>query len=328
MTGEGAEIGILTFDFRRGDVDHKLGLRIGHVGVGDDIVGVGDVVLLHALRIRDHEIALLTEALQGARFGEEPVMGDNVGVLEHEGEFLTCFGLELFLHVLQAQCGFDDQFASTFAVGPGVGLGWFGGFKANLSGVVCFGDFGVAGEIGEWLGQSMGGQENVMSCAHSDMNLAGGDDLRDLDEERLAAIELLHAADLERIVAGRVGILHRIFRRAVLRPVFVVPALREARRGIRVLHGLVEAEEHAVVACFKTHRHGFIAAGEAHALEAAVLRCVTAPALHAIHIKMPVLRVEAGALRAGVEVPADFDRRRLPATFDVLPHHEPGATAT
>ena len=37
---------------------------VEHVGVGDDVVAVGDVVLLHALRVGDHEIDLLAELLQ------------------------------------------------------------------------------------------------------------------------------------------------------------------------------------------------------------------------------------------------------------------------
>ena len=76
--------------------------------------------------------------------------------------------------------------------------------------VVRFGDLRVAGEIGEGLGQGVRGHENVVPGAHADVNLAGGDDLRDFEEECFAAIEFLHAANFERVVAGRVGILHGI----------------------------------------------------------------------------------------------------------------------
>jgi hypothetical protein len=166
--------------------------------------------------------------LQGAGFGEEPVVRDDVGVFEDDGEFFAGFGQKLLLDELQAQRGFDDDFASAFAFGPGVGFGGFRCFEADLRGVIRFGDLRVAGEVGEGLRQSMRGEEDVVAGAHAEVNLARGDDLRDFEEERLAAVELLHAADFERIVAGCVGILHRILRRAVLRAVAVVPALREA----------------------------------------------------------------------------------------------------
>lgn len=94
----------------------------------------------------------------------------------------------------------------------------------------------------------MGGEEDVVPGAHAEMNLPVVTICGISRKSVLPPSSFLHAADFERIMSGRVGILYGILGRAIRGAVAVVPALREAGGGIGVLHRLVETEQHAVVA--------------------------------------------------------------------------------
>ena len=83
-----------------------------------------------------------------------------------------------------------------------------------------------------------------------------------------------------------------------------------------------KAQVDAILLRVKFHRHPRRRTGEAHALEAAVLRRVGAPARHARAVKLSVARMEAPRLHARVERAADAQPRALPAAVHLLAHHE------
>ena len=104
------------------EVDGGGGVGVGHVGVEKDVRGIGYVVFGEAVGVGDHEVAEGAEFFEGTGFGEEPVVGDDVGIGEGDGEFFAGLGGELFLDVLETEGGFDGEFATAVVLGPGVGF--------------------------------------------------------------------------------------------------------------------------------------------------------------------------------------------------------------
>jgi hypothetical protein len=105
-----------------GEVDGGGGVGVGHVGVEQDVRGIGHVVFGEAVGVGDHEVAEGTEFFEGTGFGEEPVVGDDVGIGEGKGDFFAGLGGELFLDELETEGGFDGEFATAVVLGPGVGF--------------------------------------------------------------------------------------------------------------------------------------------------------------------------------------------------------------
>ena len=79
-------------------------------------------MLFETFGVSDHEVAESAEFFEGAGFGEEPVVRDDVGIGEGEGDFFAGLGGELFLDVLETEGGFDGEFATAVVLGPWVGF--------------------------------------------------------------------------------------------------------------------------------------------------------------------------------------------------------------
>lgn len=156
------------------------------------------------------------------------------------------------------------------AVGTGVLTG---------AGGVSFRDLRIAGKGGERFAQFVQCQEKIQPRRETQVNLIGGDELRNFDEERTAFLKPVQTADGERIVARRSGVSQGQLGGTVGGAVVVVPTLREGFPGRRggLFDGLIETDENAVFPRLESDGNRS-SSGEPHPLKTAVDRSVVAPA--------------------------------------------------
>ena len=107
VAGEGAEEGVASRLFRGMDVDRELLLGCYDVRVGQDIVGLGNIVPQDRFRVGDELVGQITDALKSAGFDEHPVVRHCVRIAKGDRQRLACPGLNRSRRVGEIRSGID-----------------------------------------------------------------------------------------------------------------------------------------------------------------------------------------------------------------------------
>ena len=207
---ERAQEGIPAGRVRDREIDRLPPAGLGNVGVGDHVVGLGDVMPGHRLRIGDQPVGQRAHGGQRAGLRQHPVVRHHVGIREREGESLAGLGPHLRRLVGQVRGGLDRDGPRILELRPPRVLDGrlqHRQVAEDRMGRDRPGRLLVARDVAERLGEGMDRGEHVPGLAaadgHVQVQLVHGLDVGELEKQALAVGEHGGRADRQRIVAHR-----------------------------------------------------------------------------------------------------------------------------
>ena len=109
VAGEGAEIGIAAGLVGGAEPDCKVAARQDDVGVGQDVVGVGNVLPDRGFRVGDQAVRQFANAPQRTRFRQRPVVRHDIGIDQRKLNGLARLNTDCPRLIRQIAAGLDSD---------------------------------------------------------------------------------------------------------------------------------------------------------------------------------------------------------------------------